>query len=462
MSYGESGEEDDNDVDDLNDDERVNTHANIGEGTSYRPPPRKTLQRQVVPFISTNSEMPSFFNKYFGEETPDSIDVPVGARASYYNPERGELGANMLFKDKNDLIASVKDYSVGFYRREYRVIDSTSILWKIQYRNDSYAARCRWGLHASFKEKTNGFRHCRKIISVDDTHLYTKYKHKMLIAVTLDANNQYVVCGESGVCLISDRHKGIVRAAKDLHYFKPPHGVHRFCLRHVCSNFNARFKDMYLKDLCWEVGKQHQVSKFDETMEVIRNTNILAHRYLAEISKEKWSMTHDGGWHRGVMPTNMSECLNSVLKGAHRLLISAKVHLTLLRCVQYFIERVAKGQRMVHENQVWSDYACRKYEEWARKSSEHRVIKYDVRTQTASVATGGRPSRGQHIQVVRLSTSDCSCGKWTIFGISCSHAICTAKYHSLDPTTLVQSRYNISNYLAAYEGRFEPLADERY
>ncbi|XP_073311041.1 uncharacterized protein [Primulina huaijiensis] len=54
----------------------------------------------------------------------------------------------------------------------------------------------------AFKPCADGFQHCRKIISVDGTHLYTKYKHKMLIGVTLDANNQVlplafaiVVCG---------------------------------------------------------------------------------------------------------------------------------------------------------------------------------------------------------------------------------------------------------------------------
>ncbi|XP_073130798.1 uncharacterized protein [Henckelia pumila] len=461
----------------------------------------------------------------------------------------------MVFKDKKDLIASVKDYSVRVSRREYLVVESTRILWKIQCKNDSSTVRCRWGLRASFKEKTgywkitryggphtcistnvgiyhhnlnsdmvahtllgivrcdpsyeikyiiesvkdkygyqisytkawrslkraveivyrtwessvqllpkymralckynlgtivdwkhlrnneeiktlnyyfwafkpctNGFRHCQKIISVDGTHLYTKYKHKMLIAVTLDANNQVLP---------------LAFAIVD----------------------EETFKDVYLKDLCWEAGSQHQICKFDATMEAIKNKNILAHRYLDGISKEKWSMAHDGGWRRGVMTTNMFECLNSVLKGARRLPISAIVHLTLLRCVQYFIERVTKGQCMVQENQLWSDYARQKYEEWAKKSSEHRVVKYDVRSQIAQVATGGRPSRGQHMQVVRISTTDCSCGKWTIFGIPCSHAICTAKWHSLDPTTLVQPWYNISEYLATYEGRFEPLADERY
>ncbi|XP_073273302.1 uncharacterized protein [Primulina huaijiensis] len=42
----------------------------------------------------------------------------------------------------------------------------------------------------AFRPCIDGFRHCRKIISVDGTHLYTKYKHKMLIGVTMDANNQ--------------------------------------------------------------------------------------------------------------------------------------------------------------------------------------------------------------------------------------------------------------------------------
>ncbi|KAI3463690.1 hypothetical protein Pfo_020353 [Paulownia fortunei] len=35
----------------------------------------------------------------------------------------------------------------------------------------------------AFKLCIDGFQHCRKIISADGTHLFTKYKHKMLVAV---------------------------------------------------------------------------------------------------------------------------------------------------------------------------------------------------------------------------------------------------------------------------------------
>ncbi|KAL0405443.1 UNVERIFIED_CONTAM: hypothetical protein Slati_3858200, partial [Sesamum latifolium] len=54
----------------------------------------------------------------------------------------------------------------------------------------------RPGLHMlnyvfwAFRPCIEGFRYCRNVISVDGTHLYTRYKHKLLVAVTLDANNQ--------------------------------------------------------------------------------------------------------------------------------------------------------------------------------------------------------------------------------------------------------------------------------
>ena len=34
------------------------------------------------------------------------------------------------------------------------------------------------------------FAHCRPIISIDGTHLYGKYKGKLLIAMAIDANNE--------------------------------------------------------------------------------------------------------------------------------------------------------------------------------------------------------------------------------------------------------------------------------
>ncbi|KAL0345776.1 UNVERIFIED_CONTAM: hypothetical protein Sradi_4408900 [Sesamum radiatum] len=112
----------------------------------------------------------------------------------------------------------------------------------------------------AFRPCIQGFRYCRNVISVDGTHLCTRYKHKLLVAVTLDANNQvlplavalvdeetlaswtwflqmlvkYFLPGEDDrVCLISDRHDGLTSAINYVPAFKFPRGVHRFCLRHA-------------------------------------------------------------------------------------------------------------------------------------------------------------------------------------------------------------------------------------
>ncbi|XP_021975487.1 uncharacterized protein LOC110870611 [Helianthus annuus] len=46
--------------------------------------------------------------------------------------------------------------------------------------------RVFWAFDPSIK----GFKHCRPVISIDATHLYGKYKGKMMIAMGVDGNNQ--------------------------------------------------------------------------------------------------------------------------------------------------------------------------------------------------------------------------------------------------------------------------------
>ncbi|KAL8546151.1 hypothetical protein ACS0TY_006032 [Phlomoides rotata] len=107
--------------------------------------------------------------------------------------------------------------------------------------------------------------------------MYTKYRHKLLIANTLDANQKiisvayaimddesyqswkwfldalatHVVRDIEGVCLISDMHQGILKAVDEVLAFCEPIGVHRYCLRHVASKFNSQLKNVQLKDLCY-------------------------------------------------------------------------------------------------------------------------------------------------------------------------------------------------------------------
>ncbi|KAL0377977.1 UNVERIFIED_CONTAM: hypothetical protein Sradi_3103200 [Sesamum radiatum] len=283
-----------------------------------------------------------------------------------------------------------------------------------------------------------GFRYCRNVISVDGTHLYTRYKHKLLVAVTLDANNQVLPLAfalvdeetlaswtwflqmlarhflpneDDRVCLISDRHPGLINAINYVPAFKFPRGVHRFCLRHVCSNFNNKYKNVQLKDLCWRAGSESSARKFDRIMEEIKSLNPEAYDWLGNIDKTQWTLAHDGGWRTGILTTNMSEAVNGVLKGARRLPIVPLVEITLNRSAQYFLQRTARANRMVMDNQQWADYAFRLFEARQAEAIHHIVQKFDYNQQSASVITLSTTGQGSRTYVVKLRQQMCSCGK---------------------------------------------------
>ena len=54
---------------------------------------------------------------------------------------------------------------------------------------------------------------------------------------------------------------------------------------------------------------------------------------------DMWIQLHDGGYYYGAMITNVSECFNGVLKGAHGLPIAAMVEFTWSKLVMYFHDR---------------------------------------------------------------------------------------------------------------------------
>ncbi|XP_059301949.1 uncharacterized protein LOC132053873 [Lycium ferocissimum] len=119
----------------------------------------------------------------------------------------------------------------------------------------------------TFKPYIDGFAHYQLVISIDGTHVYGAYDIKLLIAVGMDVNGSifplsfaiaanernntwgiflthlktHVIKDRRGICVLSDRHKGILHNMDNLPGWQPYLVYHRYCLMHLKANLQSKF-----------------------------------------------------------------------------------------------------------------------------------------------------------------------------------------------------------------------------
>ncbi|KAL9660322.1 hypothetical protein QQ045_025135 [Rhodiola kirilowii] len=269
----------------------------------------------------------------------------------------------------------------------------------------------------SFAECILAFKHCRPIISVDGTHMYGKYNAKLLVAIGLAANNHILplafalvesennsswkwfmsciregVTQREGLCVVSDRHPGILAAMREPEW-EEPKAFHRVCVRHLQGNFMTKVKDEVLKAKLGEVAYAKKElkfkRKFGELLQLLKDKPPVR-KWLEDMNVERWTQAFDNGGYRwGNMTTNASECLNKILKNETHVfdVLTRKNHVTYRVC---------------------------------------------------------------------LTTRTCSCAKWTLFKYPCSHAMAACRYANIDDTVYVPKEYTLEAYYMTWSYFFNP------
>ncbi|XP_016207018.1 uncharacterized protein LOC107647460 [Arachis ipaensis] len=277
------------------------------------------------------------------------------------------------------------------------------------------------------------FRHCKPVVQVDGTHLYEKYKGCLLVAVSQDGNNNIVpiafaiVEGETsdawhfflnnlcqhvvtrdGVELISDRHESINAAVKRSHgAWSPLRAFHIFCIRYIESNFLRKFKAPYLQNLVINIGNNDYF---------------------------KYALAFDGGYRWGHMTTNLVECINSILKGARNLPITALVKAIFYKLNELFTRKIAEAEARINADHV--NYFDRQNEV------------FEVREM---------PSRVEY--AVDLCHQRCDCGEFQVDRIFCRHVFACCANQRLDWQVYVHDVYKMDQIRRVYQARFRPLGN---
>ena len=167
-----------------------------------------------------------------------SVMEKWGYEISYKNALDGKHKAlRQLFGDISQSYTELPCLFLAIEQANLRCV----VIWKIfdtNMPNTEIFQRVFW----SFKPSIEGFEHCRPILSIDGTYFYGKYKGTLLIAMGCDINNQlfplefaitegenidswgwFLACirnrvtQQTEICVISDRHPGIMATMSDPH-----------------------------------------------------------------------------------------------------------------------------------------------------------------------------------------------------------------------------------------------------
>jgi len=206
----------------------------------------------------------------------------------------------------------------------------------------------------AFKPCIDGFNYCKPIVQVDGTSLTGKYHDTLLTVISQDGNRNIFplafaivevetkeamiwffqllreyVTPKPNICLITDRGKAILSALQSPNIAWEEDGLSSvFCIRHIASNFNKKFKNAELKRQLINIGIFsffifnfkfsplpylffHIVTTYEMKQSTVM-TKLSAMRsefpqavsWIDQIPLEKWAQAFDGGKRFGHMTTN--------------------------------------------------------------------------------------------------------------------------------------------------------------
>jgi len=146
-------------------------------------------------------------------------------------------------------------------------------------------------------------------------------------------------------------------------------------------------------------------------------------------------MTYDQEGRRyGHMTTNLSECVNKVLKDCRNLSITALVKSTYSRCRKYFVDRGRQTQRQLNEGQVCCSKVVKELQKNQEGACSHIVHVYDIHLTRFEVEETFNPrtQRGGQKWAVNLNDHYCQYGKYSAFHYPCSHIMAACGYVSMN------------------------------
>ncbi|XP_050222624.1 uncharacterized protein LOC126672711 [Mercurialis annua] len=284
---------------------------------------------------------------------------------------------------------------------------------------------------------------CRRVISVDGCWLKGLYGGQLLAAVGIDANDCTYPIAWCTVDKETKDNSGLIPAIETLF----PHAEHKFCVRHILTNFRKRYKGKTLKDLLWACARAPYIEGFNKCMLDVANVSMGARGCLGSITRGKWSKSQfDEYFKCDMLLNNLCESFNHVILEARTkgiITMNEMIRTKLMVRIQQ------KRDNMLKLDSIYCPKPLRKLEKVRQMSCIYKAIWSEGETYQVYGFDGQF--------VVDKGQRTCTCRRWQLSGIPCHHAMAAFNENNDNPPRYLDDCNKVSTYLKTYSHLLAPI-----
>ncbi|XP_024195645.2 uncharacterized protein LOC112198766 [Rosa chinensis] len=256
------------------------------------------------------------------------------------------------------------------------------------------------------------------------------------------------ITGEgNGFTFISDKQKGLLPACEEV----LPLADHRFCVRHLWTNFNKLFPGKVMKDQLWAIAKSTTMAYYWKELVLMKQMDPGAYDWLTDPRRNPthWCRAHFGNILKcDVLLNNLCESFNAfILPARSKPVISCfeDIRVKMMKRIAMRREKMSKvldpicprPREILEKNKTRSATDCIPY-----GSGSHQIEVESI---------------GGSKYVVDLERRTCACRRWDITGIPCKHAISAINFMRHKPEDYVDACYLTNTYMAIYSHTVKPV-----
>ncbi|XP_074322076.1 uncharacterized protein LOC141659199 [Apium graveolens] len=275
------------------------------------------------------------------------------------------------------------------------------------------------------KEKALKNMRGNAIASYAELYTYLFMLHNInvgsIIELQLTTNSCFIKAygGREDMLFVSDRHESIIKGASKVY----PEVPNVFCIFHLLGNIKTKFKKNLKrrKEEFLSAANAYSVKKFNYHMEELEKVDKRVQLYLQEIGYKKWAKVYSTNNRYSNMTSNVAESLNFVITSIRELPIC-----TMLESLRGLIQQWSWKNR--HEATSTTTHLTRKYEELLKINYNYSMDLTVHPTNEIFFEVHNKEKK----YVVDLSKRTCSCNRFQMDNMPCSHAIVVLKQANMD------------------------------